>query len=77
MDQAPVQVTPLTSPKVQTSITIEPEVMAFLDTVARAEDRTRSQVISRIVRREAERHGHRFLPVQNLPMAEEPAHATS
>lgn len=50
--------TPVRSlPKLQTSITLEPEVMRYLDWIAQAEERTRSEVISRIVRQDAERLG--------------------
>lgn len=46
------------SPKLQTSITLEPEVFDYLTKLARHEERTRSEVISRIVRRDAARMGN-------------------
>jgi hypothetical protein len=48
---------PRSTIKVQTSITLEPEVLDHLTRLALAEERTRSEVISRIVRRDALRHG--------------------
>jgi len=45
------------SKKVQTGVTLEPEVIQYLDQIARAEERTRSQVINRIVKDFARRQG--------------------
>jgi predicted transcriptional regulator len=45
------------SRKLATSVTFDPEVISYLDDLARAEERTRSQVISRIVKEHASQNG--------------------
>jgi len=45
------------SRKLATSVTFDPEVIDYLDDVARAEERTRSQVISRIIKEHASQNG--------------------
>jgi len=41
--------------KIQTGVTLKPEVIAYLDQIAREQERTRSQVINRIVKDYARR----------------------
>lgn len=43
--------------KLATSVTFDPEVIDYLDTVADQEERTRSQVINRIVKDHALQNG--------------------
>lgn len=43
--------------KIQTGVTLEAEVIEYLDTIAAREERTRSQVINRIVKEHAARNG--------------------
>lgn len=52
--------------KLATSVTFDPEVIGYLDTVARQEERTRSQVINRIVKEHASQNG-RPIELQSLP----------
>lgn len=42
--------------KLATSVTFEPEVIAYLDYLAKQEERTRSQVINRIIKKHASQH---------------------
>lgn len=43
--------------KLATSVTFDPEVIDYLDAVAREQERTRSQVINRIVKEHASQNG--------------------
>lgn len=43
--------------KLATSVTFDPEVIGYLDAVADQEERTRSQVINRIVKEHALQNG--------------------
>lgn len=44
--------------KLATSVTFDPEVLNYLDAVAQEEERTRSQVINRIVKEHASQNGN-------------------
>jgi len=55
--------------KISTSVTLDAEIIKYLDSVAKREERTRSQVITRIVREHAERNGQRILPKEESTSA--------
>ncbi len=47
--------------KLATSVTFEPGVVEYLDAIAEQEERTRSQVINRIVKEHAQKNGTTLL----------------
>ena len=56
---------PKVARKLATSVTFDPEVVQYVDTIARKEERTRSQVINRIIKKHAQQNGGLISPAGN------------
>lgn len=59
--------------KFSTSFTFDPPLISYLDTLAKEQERTRSQVLSRIIREHAARNGQPIHPDDERTLLEDPS----